>query len=100
MLETLEGVRTVGSATELLGICPAAFYKLRNRTLQEAVWGLEPRPVGRRGKERSESDDQIAGLEEENAALRRQVKILQVREEMAVALPNVGRKRSPRKRGL
>lgn len=88
ILETIAGTRSVSSACEELGIGEAAFHKLRNRTLQEAVEGLEPRPLGRPPTE-SEEDEHVMELEAKVETLSRELKAAQIREELAVTLPQL-----------
>ena len=89
ILDTLSGKCTIVDACRELGINEAAFHKLRSRTLQESLEGLEPRPPGRRAQEISPEAEQAAALEEENEALRLELKAAQVREELALVMPHV-----------
>jgi hypothetical protein len=90
ILETIAGTRSVRSACEELDICEAAFYKLRTRTLQEAVEGLEPRPLGR-PQTASEEDEQVMEFEAKVERLNRELEATRIREELAVALPHLSR---------
>jgi hypothetical protein len=98
ILETITGRRTIADACRELVMNEAAFHKLRERTLGEAVEGLEPRPLGRPKKEEPpEVEKKVEALEEENAQLRLELKVAEVREEMARTLPYVLRKRDQKK---
>ena len=98
ILQTISGERSVKAVCEDLGIGEAAFYKLRARTLQESVEGLEPRPVGRPPSERSEDAQKVEALQEELARLERELEAARVREEIALALPAVSQSRKKKKR--
>ena len=97
ILETIAGTRTVREVAAELGICEAAFYKLRERTLQEAVEGLEPRPLGRRPHVETEADQRARELEEENEELRQELTTARVREEIAAILPGLHERRATNK---
>jgi hypothetical protein len=89
MLETISGTRTVSSACEELGINEAAFHKLRTRTLQEALEGLEPRPLGRPRHEASPEEIEIEQLTEEIRDLKLRLQASRLREEVATVMPHV-----------
>lgn len=86
ILETIGGDRTIESACDELGIGVTAFYKLRNRTLEEAVAGLEPRPVGRPRTLGAEESSTLEALRSEIMQLHADVKNAQTREEIALIL--------------
>jgi transposase-like protein len=98
ILQTIAGERSVKKVCEDLGIGEAAFYKLRARTLQEAVEGLEPRPMGRPPGEHSEASEKLGALEGEVARLERELEAARVREEIALALPELARGRKKKRR--
>jgi len=89
ILETVSGQRDVADACEELGIGKTAFFELRKRVLQTSLADLEAKPVGRPAKETPERDAEVARLEEENERLRLDLEISQVREEIALAMPEV-----------
>jgi hypothetical protein len=89
ILETIAARKTIAEACQELGMCEAAFHKLRTRVLQEAVEGLEPRKPGRKPKEGSEQEGRIETLEEEVALLRRELKASRIREEIALTMPHL-----------
>lgn len=99
ILETITGTRTVRAACEELAIGEAAFHKLRARTLQEAVEGLEPRPLGRPAAEQEETGE-VAELEAEIKSLRRELEAARIREELAVALPQLSKSRKKGRRSF
>lgn len=88
VLETLGGKKTVAEACEELGIGQTAFYKFRSLWLAEALSLLEPKPRGRPRKPApAVEQEELERLREENAALRRALRLGAVREELAVAMP-------------
>jgi len=93
ILDTLAGRVTIVEACSALGINEAAFHKLRRRTLQESLDGLEPRLPGRRRQERSPEEERIEELEEELRFTRLELQAAQVREELALTMPHVLKKR-------
>lgn len=87
VLETIAGTRSVREVAASLGIGEAAFYKLRARTLEEALEGLEPRPVGRPPRASEAVDGEtLAELERELGKTRRALARSRLREELAVGL--------------
>jgi len=93
ILETLAGERRIASACADLGMNEAAFHKLRMRTLQDAVASLEPRPVGRPRSILTPEEIEAARLRAKNDELQRDLEAARLREEIAVTMPHVGRKR-------
>jgi len=89
ILQTLGGERSAQSACQELGICEAAFYKLRGRGLQAALESLEPRARGRPPKEIPPELLHQQELELEVKQLQRELKASHVREELAVAMPQL-----------
>jgi hypothetical protein len=89
ILKTMHGETTVAEACNALGVCESRFHALRNQWLQEALALLEPRRVGR-PPTRNESDEtqQIAQLELAVEELEQQVKVADVRREIAHILPH------------
>jgi hypothetical protein len=95
MLQTLAGEITVEQACAELDLCPAAFFKLRTRTLQEMLAGLEPRQVGRPAEQVSPEQQRIEELTAQIGQLEIQLQAARVREELALA-GLVGNKRPVR----
>jgi hypothetical protein len=89
VLETISGERSVAEACEELCIGKSAFYELRGRVLQASLEDLEPKPVGRPRKEVSEEETEIDRLKRENLKLREDLEVSHVREEIALAMPEV-----------
>jgi len=97
-LDTLAGRCTVLEACKELDMVESAFHKLRNRFLEEALAGLEPRPLGR-PRLQPDEDDRIAALEKHLRDLRLDLHAAHIREEIALAMPHLleaGRKKKPR----
>jgi len=100
ILETVSGVCSIPAACAALGLSEAAFYRLRERTLTEAVAGLEPRPAGRPSLKASPEAEQVQALTREVARLEMDLHAARVREEIALTMPHLlARRRSPRAAG-
>jgi len=88
ILETLAGERTIEEACAQLDVASSYFHKLRERTLQEMVQGLEPRKPGRAAKapdveaiesERTELAGRVRSLERDLAKSRVQTELARMR---------------------
>jgi transposase len=99
ILETVAGECTVEEACEKLGIGAAAFYKLRERTLQDAAASLEPRKLGRPSKERKPEKDEIEALRAELFEVKKDLQAARLREEIAVVMPHLLRDKSGKRGG-
>jgi hypothetical protein len=95
ILETVTGKRSVEEACDALGIGPAAFHKLRSRTLQDAIHSLEPRPVGRPRKEVPKEASEIEALKAEVWQLKFDLQAARIREEIAVTMPHLLKEKKP-----
>jgi Helix-turn-helix domain len=93
ILETLAGKLRVSEACTLLGICEQRFRQLRAEVLQAALASLEDQPAGR--PHRPEEPQETAALRRQVAALARALEVAEVREEIALALPQVNRTPAP-----
>jgi hypothetical protein len=87
ILETLTGTWRVQEACHRLGICEQRFRQWRDDRLQAALNRLEDRPAGR-PRQPEESDETVA-LRQHVAAHQRELQVAGVREEIALALPQV-----------
>lgn len=85
IIQTLTGQITVEQACAQLHIGQAAFFKLRVRTLQEMVAGLEPRTVGRPPEHIAAEQQRIEDLTAQVGELEFQLQAARVREELALA---------------
>jgi hypothetical protein len=98
ILETMMGQWRVGEACARLGICEQRFRQLRAELLQAALERLEPRPAGR--PRRPEEPEDTVALRRQLEVMQRELHVAQVREEIALALPQlaVGSESAPQKK--
>jgi transposase-like protein len=87
ILETMMGPGRVQEACARLGICEQRYRQLRQALLQAALDSLEDRPAGR--PRRAAEPAEVAALRQQLAELQRALQVAQVREEIALALPQV-----------
>jgi len=85
ILQTLMGELRILEACQLLGICEQRFHQLREAMLQAALARLEARPAGR--PRRPAEPAEVAALREQLADQQLQLRVAQVREEIALVLP-------------
>jgi len=103
LLASLAGMQTVAQACAALGVGERRYYKLRDSFLQAALAWCEPRGPGRPvqlPKSNSASDRRIAELESVLRDLRIDLQAARIREEMALAMPNVMRRAGRFKKGV
>ena len=89
ILQTLTGEKTVEAACAELQIGEAAFHKLRQRTLQDAVTSLEPRPAGRPPQPVSPEAEQVTELQRQMRELKIDLRASQLRTEIALTMPHL-----------
>jgi hypothetical protein len=90
ILQTVAGDLTVAEACAELGIGKTAFFELRKKVLQASLEDLEPKPVGRPAREAPSTEEvEAERLRKENERLRTDLEIAHVREEIALAMPEV-----------
>ncbi len=90
-LETLQGDLSVAEGCQRLGVHESYFHELRHRWLQEALWLLEPQPVGRPPRKPPSAESAEAAdvardntrLAAEAESLREALRAAAVREEIA-----------------
>jgi hypothetical protein len=97
LLEALTGRQAVGQACLWLGLGERRFRELRDAMLQAALSGLEPRSVGRPPQAGGAPDARVVELEAQVRELKLDLQAAQVREEIALVLPRVLRRRGPGK---
>jgi len=98
-IETLAGELSVRNACDALGVSEAMFHKLRSRWMQEALGSLEPKPQGRPPKQKSsEEEEHTEEVEGRMKTLELELRAARVREEIAVALPHLARRRLEREK--
>jgi hypothetical protein len=93
ILETLSGRLRVQEACQALGISEQRFAQLRQEMLQAAVERLEARPAGRPRSPAPASE--VTALEEQRASTEAALRAAQVREEIALVLPQVVHEPAP-----
>jgi transposase-like protein len=89
VLETFTGQKTVQDACRKLGLQRAAFFRLRERVLQEMLQSLEPRRPGRPKKEPPPEPSEVETLRAKVKELTRDLRASLVREQLARAMPHV-----------
>jgi hypothetical protein len=90
ILGTISGDLTIAEASAELGICEQRFHVLRHGCLEASVKALEPGRMGRPPKTPGPVDEEeLAGLRAENEALRHELQVAGVRQEIAAVLPQV-----------
>jgi len=87
VLETLTGELRLQEACERLEVCEQRLHQLRQQALQAAVTALEPGLPGRPAQ--APADEQVRLLQEQVAALQRELWAAKAREEIALILPGV-----------
>lgn len=87
ILETLAGHCRVQEACAQLGIAETRFHQIRSAALQAALDQLEPQPVGRPPRSEPENADRIQQLEGRVHQLEIELRGVQARAEIALALP-------------
>jgi hypothetical protein len=85
ILQTLTGELRVLEACQTLGICEQRFHQLREAMLQAALARLEVRPAGR--PRRPAEPEEVTALREHLAEQQVQLHAAQVREEIALVMP-------------
>jgi hypothetical protein len=97
ILQTFSGEMTIPEACQQLHVSEARFHELRSQWLQSSVANLEPKPVGRPpAPEPSEQDQKIANLERQIVELKVDLRAAQIREELALLMPEVMESRNPK----
>jgi hypothetical protein len=91
LLETMAGNCRVLDACDRLDISEPRFDQLRKQALQAALERLEPRSAGRPGQTATLAEVRIRELEAKLAEAEMKIKLVQAREEIALALPTVMR---------
>jgi Transposase len=96
ILETVTGKLRVQEACQALGISEQRFGQLRQEMLQAAVASLEAQPAGR--PRHPDESPEVTALREQLAALHDELRAAQVREEIALTLPEVRQEPEPQKK--
>jgi len=89
ILETVTGKISIREACDRLGIEEAMFFRLRTQALQAGLARLEPRPSGRPPRRASAEDQRITELERQLQEKNTELKAMDVRLEIAQAMPKL-----------
>jgi hypothetical protein len=95
LLQTLSGELSVPDACQKLAISQARFFELRNTMLQAALDSLQPKSAGRPPHHIDPASQRIQQLEQQNQDLRVHLAAAQLREEIALAMPNLSTRDKP-----
>jgi hypothetical protein len=90
ILETLFGATRLLEACERVGVRETRFHQLRDRALQGALDAITARPTGRPSRQAVVSADRLRELEQVLAEKEWALQQAQVREEVALILPQRG----------
>lgn len=94
ILDTMAGKIAVEEACRKLDIGEARFHEMRCEVLQAAIGRLEPGRAGRPPKRTGEESSEVAALKKEIDDLKFDLQASRLREEIAVAMPNVLRRKA------
>jgi hypothetical protein len=94
ILDTLYGEARLQEACDQLDISETRIHQLRQQALQAALTAIEPRPAGRPSLTPTAQTEQLHALQERVQQLEQALHESQVREEIALVLPHLGRSAS------
>jgi uncharacterized small protein (DUF1192 family) len=89
ILATIAGQLTIDQACRQLGIKAAMFFRLRTEVLEAGLARLEPRPIGRPPHAATAEEQKHDELRLQVEELQDELKIAQVREEIARLMPQL-----------
>lgn len=89
LLQTLSGELSVIDACQQLGLSEARFHELRQEWLRTACAALEPKPAGRPKEQTPEAEAELRRLQQENQNLKLHLRAAQIREEIALVMPQL-----------
>jgi hypothetical protein len=92
VLETVTGERSVAEACAELKVSKARLHRLRRQVLEGALEGLRPRRPGRPRKPPPVPPTPREELEAEVKVLREELKMSEIREEIARTMPHLVRR--------
>jgi hypothetical protein len=102
LLASLSGRRTVAEVALELGLSERRLHQLRLQMLQAALNGLEPLSAGRPAQRAAAVDPHTDALQAQLRQLRLELHAAQVREEIALVMPQLlergGRQKKTRRR--
>jgi transposase len=89
VLANLTGTCSVEDACAELGVSAPRFYQLREQALTASLERLEPRQAGRRRRQPTAEQQQVADLQQQLADQDVELRAAQARAEIAVTLPRL-----------
>jgi Helix-turn-helix domain len=89
LLEVLAGRRSIADGCARLGLSERRLHALRQQALQAALASLEPRPAGRPVRMPEEGPETAETLQATIRDLRLDLRAAQVREEIALTMPDL-----------
>lgn len=98
ILDQLAGALSVEEACERIGVQDSVFFELRAAVLQSAASRLEPGRRGRPSKEPTEVEQRLEALEDEMQMTKIELQAARLREEIAVTMPHLYRRRAAKKK--
>ena len=93
ILESITGEKRVQDVCAEMGVCSQMFERLRERSMRAAARSLRLGHAGRRRKDVSAADAEIARLNEELAETKAKLQAARVRVELAEGLPRLAGKK-------
>jgi len=93
ILATITGQMTIEQACDRLAIGQSRFYKLRTEVLEASLKHLEPRAMGRPAHVQTAEEARCEELQEQVERLEAELKISEVREEIARTMPHLAEDR-------
>jgi hypothetical protein len=98
ILATITGQLTVDQACRRLAVKPSRFYQMRTEILEASLECLEPRPMGRPPHVATAEEARCAELEQQVEQLQAELKLSEVREEIARTMPHMAESHAPGKK--
>ncbi len=89
ILQTLSGEKSVEEACRELEVTETHFHRLREKALAGAAAALEPKAAGRPRTEPDRETSEMAALKAQVQELKLDLRAAQIREELAVVMPQV-----------
>lgn len=93
ILDQIGGKLTVEEACSAIGVGESVFFDLRAAVLQAAAASLEPGRAGRPRKVATAVDERLEALEQEMQMAKIELHAARLREEIAVSMPHLLRRK-------
>lgn len=93
ILEEISGKKTLAEACAAIGVAESQYLTLRATALQAALSGLEPGQPGRPSKKPTDVEQRLQDLEDEMQMAKIELQAARIREEIAVTMPHLLRRR-------